>query len=77
MINKIKKIKGFGLFDNYQTDSNLPDFQKYNLIYDWNASGKTTLSRLLRCFELKKIIVSFLKLNFNYKQKMNWQAMKI
>jgi len=48
MIKKIKKIKHFGVFTNYQTDSKLPEFKKYNLIYDWNASGKTTLSRLLR-----------------------------
>lgn len=43
------------MFDKYQIDSSLPEFNKYNLIYGWNASGKTTLSRLLRCFELKKI----------------------
>ena len=55
MIKKIKSIKNFGVFDNYQTPADLPDFKKYNLIYGWNASGKTTLSRLLRCFELQAI----------------------
>jgi wobble nucleotide-excising tRNase len=30
------------------------DFKQYNFIYGWNYSGKTTLSRLFRCFELKK-----------------------
>ena len=55
MIKKIKSIKNFGVFDNYQTSADLPDFKKYNLIYGWNTSGKTTLSRLLRCFELQAI----------------------
>lgn len=53
MIKKIKNIKNFGIFNNY-THNDLPNFKKYNLIYGWNASGKTTLSRLFRCFELKK-----------------------
>ncbi len=53
MIEKIKKIKNFGVFDNYQAPADLPDFKKYNLIYGWNASGKTTLSRLFRCLELQ------------------------
>ena len=55
MIQKIKKIKNFGVFDNYQISNDLPDFKKYNLIYGWNTSGKTTLSRILRCFELQEI----------------------
>ena len=53
MIEKIKKIKDFGVFNNYQASADLPDFKKYNLIYGWNATGKTTLSRLFRCFELQ------------------------
>ena len=64
MIKKIKSIKNFGVFDNYHTDSNLPDFKRYNLIYGWNASGKTTLSRLLRCFELKAIHSDFSQAEF-------------
>lgn len=47
MIKKINKIKGLGLvFKNYSWDNNLPEFKKYNLIYGWNGSGKTTFSRL-------------------------------
>ena len=64
MITKIKKIKNFGVFDNYQTSADLPDFKKYNLIYGWNASGKTTLSRLLRCFELQAAHNEFLQAVF-------------
>ena len=64
MIKKIKSIKSFGVFNEYQTDPSLSDFNKYNLIYGWNASGKTTLSRLLRCFELKTIHIDFPKAEF-------------
>ena len=28
------------------------DFKKINLIFGWNGTGKTTLSRVLRCYEL-------------------------
>ena len=64
MIKKIKKIKNFGVFNDYQISADLLDFKKYNLIYGWNASGKTTLSRLLRCFELKTIHSDFLQAEF-------------
>lgn len=51
MIKKLKKIKNLGLFSNYTWDSNLNDFDKYNLFYGWNGSGKTTLSKLFACLE--------------------------
>ena len=47
MIKKIEHIENFGIFHNYK-DSDLPEFKKYNLIYGWNASGKTTLSKLFQ-----------------------------
>jgi wobble nucleotide-excising tRNase len=55
MITKISKIKDFGLFQNYSSDSNLAPFKRINLIYGWNGSGKSTISRIFRCFELKQI----------------------
>ena len=64
MIKKIKSIRNFGVFNKYQTDPSLSEFNKYNLIYGWNASGKTTISRLLRCFELKMIHGDFPKAEF-------------
>ncbi len=51
MIKKLKKIKNLGLFSDYAWDSNLNDFDKYNLFYGWNGSGKTTLSKLFACLE--------------------------
>jgi len=51
MITSIKKIKGFGVFDNYSAAADLPSFARYNVVYGENGVGKTTLSRLLACLE--------------------------
>ena len=50
MFRRISSIKDFGVFDNF-TGRNLPEFAPFNLIYGWNYSGKTTLSRIFRCLE--------------------------
>ena len=47
MIKKINKIKNLGLvFSDYSWKSGLPDFKRFNLIYGWTGSGKTTLSKM-------------------------------
>jgi wobble nucleotide-excising tRNase len=51
MIRRIQHIKEFGVFGNFNWPAGLPDFKQFNLIYGWNYSGKTTLSRVFRCFE--------------------------
>lgn len=51
MLKKINKIKNFGIFKDFHWDSTLSEFSKFNLFYGWNYSGKTTLSRIFRCFE--------------------------
>lgn len=53
-ICKIKKIKGCPSFVDFRQSTDLPDFKKYNLIYGWNGSGKTSFSRVLRSFELQQ-----------------------
>ena len=50
MITKVNKIKDFGVFKNFNGNS-LSEFKTFNLIYGWNYSGKTTLSRVFRCLE--------------------------
>ncbi|KAA6232943.1 AAA family ATPase [Chlorobium phaeovibrioides] len=50
MIQKIDHIRSFGIYRNFQWGS-LPPFTKFNLIYGWNYSGKTTLSRLFQLLE--------------------------
>jgi len=52
MISKIKRIKNLGLvFFDYVWDSSLPDFKRFNLIYGWTGSGKTTLSNIFTTLE--------------------------
>ncbi|MGB9762960.1 MAG: AAA family ATPase, partial [Minisyncoccia bacterium] len=36
---------------DFNWDSNIPDFKRYNAFYGWNGSGKTTITRLLSAFE--------------------------
>lgn len=47
MIKCINKIKNLGVFSNYTRNSELKDFDEKNIIYGWNYSGKTTISRLI------------------------------
>jgi len=45
-VTKISRIHGFGVFRSFEWPDSLPDFQRYNVIYGWNGSGKTLLSRV-------------------------------
>lgn len=53
MLKHISKIKGLGVYHNYIKPSDTQDFGIKNLIYGWNYSGKTTLSRLFSQLETK------------------------
>ncbi len=52
MITKINKLRRFGIYQNY-TWGAIDDFKKKNLVYGWNYSGKTTLSKLFQVLEFK------------------------
>ena len=52
MLKKIAKIKNFGIYKDFDWN-NLPCLKKYNLIYGWNRSGKTTISRIFSSCEKK------------------------
>ncbi len=54
IIKKISTVNLFGCYQNFNWDINTPEFCQYNFIYGWNYSGKTTLSRILRCLETKE-----------------------
>lgn len=54
MIKGIQKIKGLGVFENFNGDHGASEFGVKNLIYGWNYSGKTTLSRIFALLESKK-----------------------
>jgi wobble nucleotide-excising tRNase len=52
MLTNIDVLHGAGVLDGYKgANARLPDFGRYNLVYGWNASGKTTLSRFFRLIE--------------------------
>jgi wobble nucleotide-excising tRNase len=58
MIRQIDYLQNFGLYRNFQ-GSGLPRFAKFNLIYGWNYSGKTTLSRLFQILEKPERLASW------------------
>jgi wobble nucleotide-excising tRNase len=66
-IKKIETINKFGQFYDFNWPSDLTEFNKYNFFYGWNYSGKTTLSRIFRCFELKKLHSDYQNAKFSIK----------
>lgn len=51
MFRRIESIANAAVWSGYDgRTSTAPDFERYNLIYGWNASGKTTLSRVIGLF---------------------------
>lgn len=46
VIRSIQRLRQFGVFDDLRKTAALSDFGTKNIIYGWNYSGKTTLSRL-------------------------------
>ncbi|QUG90287.1 AAA family ATPase (plasmid) [Pseudomonas putida] len=54
MIKGISKIKNLGIYNNYTKPIDTQEFGIKNLIFGWNYSGKTTLSRLFAQLEAKK-----------------------
>ncbi|MBR7782593.1 AAA family ATPase [Undibacterium luofuense] len=55
MLKSIAKIKGLGVYQSYNKPAGTQDFGIKNLIYGWNYSGKTTLSRLFAQLETKSV----------------------
>ncbi|MGK9368495.1 AAA family ATPase [Melioribacter sp. Ez-97] len=73
MILRINKIKNFGIFKDFSWNG-LDDFKKKNLIYGWNYSGKTTLSKLFQNLEFKDKDKFFAGSEFNiiiFKENVN------
>ncbi|HUF21494.1 MAG TPA: AAA family ATPase, partial [Burkholderiales bacterium] len=51
MFRRIERVASAAVWSGYDgRASSAPDFERYNLIYGWNASGKTTLSRVIGLF---------------------------
>ncbi|MDD5032695.1 MAG: AAA family ATPase [Candidatus Pacebacteria bacterium] len=53
IVKKVKEIKNVDAFDSFNWLGD--DLKKHNLIYGWNGSGKTTISRLFNFLERKAI----------------------
>ena len=65
MFKSVEKIQDFGVLKDYSSDeAECPDFQERNLIYGWNYSGKTTLSRIFRSFEKGELHTDFTEGSF-------------
>lgn len=67
MIEKIEKINQCGPYKDFSWPNNCNNFKKYNFIYGWNYSGKTTLSRIFKFLEDKKTNQDFSNISFKLK----------
>ena len=55
MFKKISKLRHFGIFRDFSWGNETPPLLRFNLIYGWNRSGKTTLSRVFAACEKRTI----------------------
>ena len=55
MLKQIKKVQNLGIFSDYVRPVPMADFGQKNVIYGWNYSGKTTISRLFGALEHHKL----------------------
>jgi len=53
-IARISELKNLGVFRDFKWPSDLPHFARYNVVYGWNGTGKTTLSNILLSLQMKK-----------------------
>ena len=69
MIQKIKKVSNFGIFNEIENNPDYTDFNKLNLFYGLNGSGKSTLSHLCSLLESKEIKSRFPNSKWNITKK--------
>jgi wobble nucleotide-excising tRNase len=58
MIQKLDFIRNAGLYRTFDWGT-LPELKRFNLLYGWNYSGKTTLSKILQALERGVVPVEF------------------
>ena len=63
MINKIKSIN-CASYKNYTWGNSLENFKNINIFYGHNGTGKTMLSRVMRCFEQQKLNQDYEEMTF-------------
>ncbi|MBR8305674.1 AAA family ATPase [Burkholderia cenocepacia] len=64
MLKSFQRIKGLGVFADYTPPAGTVEFGVKNIIYGWNYSGKTTLSRLVAMLESKTLNPELPKCSF-------------
>lgn len=64
MILRINRLRQFGIFTDYN-GSGIQQFGRYNLIYGWNGTGKSTLSNVFSCLENRSLIPRFAGAQFS------------
>ena len=47
-IKRVRTLQNVGIFHQYRHDGAVPEFKRFNLVYGFNGTGKTTISRILR-----------------------------
>ena len=69
MIKRLNSIEKFGIYKDFKWNRNndLQDFNDKNIIYGWNYSGKTTLSRIFECLKQKKLLSDFVDAKLSIK----------
>lgn len=65
MIRRLSSIKNFGIYNDFKWNANIPDFNDKNIIYGWNYTGKTTLSRLIKILSHKTKIEDTENIDFS------------
>lgn len=65
-LKTINKIANFGVFRAYAKPQDLASFAEKNIIYGWNYSGKTTLSRLFHVLETKQLHGDYQNARFTF-----------
>jgi wobble nucleotide-excising tRNase len=55
MLTSIQSLRRFGIFDAYARPAGTKDFGDRNVIYGWNYSGKTTISRLFHAIDRREV----------------------
>lgn len=77
-IKRISKINNFSIFRNFDWETNLTyqnkqgqneiyDFKDINILYGRNYSGKTSLSKIIRCLEKRELPRKYNNPNFKIK----------
>ena len=54
-ISRIARLRHPGVLRDFTWASDLATFGRYNLIYGWNGSGKTTISKMFRALETRTL----------------------